>query len=244
MKRYLIRLDDACPTMDSARWLKMEHLMDKYGVRPMVGIIPANADSKQMIDKEDGEFWTKALAWQNKGWAIALHGFDHCYVSSEAGINPLWNRSEFAGILLEVQKQKISDGVAILKEYGLNPKYFFAPSHTFDENTLQALRECSDIRIISDTIATRPYRYGEFILIPQIGGHCVNMPLSGVYTFCFHPNTMTDLDFDALESFIQLHNSEFCGFDELDLNGIRGKSLKDKFISWLYFTQRKFKGIK
>lgn len=244
MKKYLIRLDDACPTMDAARWQRMESILDKNGVRPMVGIIPANADPKQMIDKEDDLFWEKALAWQNKGWAIALHGFDHCYISSDAGINPLWNRSEFAGISLEQQKQKISNGVAILKKHGLNPKYFFAPSHTFDGNTLQALRECSDIRIMSDTIATRPYRKGEFVFIPQIGGHCVNMPLHGVYTFCFHPNTMTDTDFDSLESFIRIHNSEFCGFDELDLTGVRGKSLKDKFISWLYFTQRKLRGIK
>ena len=244
MKRYLIRLDDACPTMDAARWQRMESILGKYGVRPMVGIIPSNADPKQVIDKEDGAFWEKALTWQNKGWAIALHGFDHCYISSDAGINPLWNRSEFAGISLEQQKQKISDGVAILESHRLVPKYFFAPSHTFDENTLQALRECSDIRIISDTIATRPYRKGEFVFIPQIGGHCVNMPLSGVYTFCFHPSTMTDADFDSLESFIKLHNSEFCGFDELELNDLRGKSLKDKFISWLYFTQRKLRGIK
>lgn len=244
MKKYLIRLDDACPTMDAARWRRMESILDKYGVRPMVGIIPANADPKQMIDKEDDLFWEKAIAWQSKGWAIALHGFDHCYISSDAGVNPLWNRSEFAGISLEQQKQKISDGVAILKSHGLVPKYFFAPSHTFDENTLQALRECSEIRIISDTIATRPYRKGEFLFIPQIGGHCVNMPLSGVYTFCFHPNTMTDTDFDSLESFIRIHNSEFCGFDELELNGVKGKSLKDKFISWLYFTQRKLRGIK
>ena len=244
MKKYLIRLDDACPTMDAARWQRMESILDKNGVRPMVGIIPANADPKQMIDKEDGAFWEKAFVWQSKGWAIALHGFDHCYISSDAGINPLWNRSEFVGISLEQQKQKISDGVAILKSHGLNPKYFFAPSHTFDENTLQALRECSDIRIISDTIATKPYLKGEFVFIPQIGGHCVNMPLSGVYTFCFHPNTMTDADFDSLESFIKLHNSEFCGFDELDLNSVREKSLKDKFISWLYFTQRKLRGIK
>lgn len=55
---------------------------------------------------------------------------------------------------------------------------------------------------------------------------------------------MTDADFDSLESFIKLYNSEFCGFDELDLTGVRGKSLKDRFISWLYFTQRKLRGIK
>ena len=210
----------------------------------MVGIIPANADPKQKIDPVDSMFWQKALQWQEKGWAIALHGFDHCYISSNAGINPLWNRSEFAGISLAEQKRKIRDGVTILKSHRLEPKYFFAPSHTFDNNTLTALKEDSDIRIISDTIATKPYKQGYFIFIPQIGGHCVNMPLPGVYTFCFHPNTMDDDAFNALELFIQIHKQEFSGFEELDLNGVRGKSLKDKIIAWMYFTQRKLRGIK
>lgn len=243
MRQYLIRLDDACPTMHVAQWQRMESLLDKYGVRPMVGIIPANADPKQKIDLVDSMFWQKALQWQEKGWAIALHGFDHCYISTDAGINPLWNRSEFAGVSLEQQKQKIRDGVTILKGYGLIPKYFFAPSHTFDLNTLKALKEDSDIRIISDTIATKPYKQGDFIFIPQIGGHCVEMPLPGVYTFCFHPNTMDEKAFNALELFIQKHKDEFCDFNELDLNSVTEKSLKDKFISWLYFTQRKIRGI-
>lgn len=244
MKKYLIRLDDACTTMYAAQWQRMESLLDKYGVRPMVGIIPANADPKQKIDPVDSMFWQKALQWQEKGWAIALHGFDHCYISTDAGINPLWNRSEFAGVSLAEQKQKIRDGVAILKGHGLTPKYFFAPSHTFDNNTLTALKEVSEIRIISDTVATKLYKQGEFIFIPQIGGHCVNMPFPGVYTFCFHPNTMDDDAFNALESFIQKHKEEFCGFEELKLNNVHKKSLKDKIISWLYFTQRKLRGIK
>ena len=28
--RYLIRLDDACPMMDSEKWLRIEILLDKY----------------------------------------------------------------------------------------------------------------------------------------------------------------------------------------------------------------------
>lgn len=244
MKLYLIRLDDACSTMNVERWQKMENLLDNYSIRPMVGIIPHNADQSQMLDREDALFWEKALRWQSKGWAIALHGYDHCYITQEAGINPIWSRSEFAGVPLELQKQKISEGIKILKNHNLTPKYFFAPSHTFDENTLLALKECSDIRIISDTIATKPYKRGDFIFIPQIGGHCVNMPFAGIYTFCFHPSTMNDAEFIALELFIKRRSSEFCSFSNLDLSRVGHKSLKDKFISWMYFTQRKLRGIK
>lgn len=58
MKRqYLIRLDDACPTMNSRKWQRMEDILDRYDVKPMVGVIPANNDPKQMIDSPDGKFW-------------------------------------------------------------------------------------------------------------------------------------------------------------------------------------------
>ena len=244
MIKYLIRLDDACPTMNVERWQKMEDLLDKYDIRPMVGIIPNNADPKQMIDTEDVMFWQKALRWQDKNWTIALHGYDHCYISTDAGINPLWNRSEFAGVSLQLQKQKISNGYAILKDKGLHVKYFFAPSHTFDHNTIVALKECSDIRFISDTIALRPYKSGDFIYIPQIGGRCIKMPLPGIYTFCFHPNTMMDEDYDAMELFIKKYQSKFCTFDDLKLTNIRNKTLIDKFISWLYFSKRKSNRLK
>ena len=131
MKKYLIRLDDACPTMDAAKWQRMEDMLDRYGVRPMVGVIPANNDPKQRIDSEDFTFWDKVKSWVNKGWTIALHGYDHCYVSEDGlkGLNPLWARSEFAGVSLEKQKEKIREGVKIFRSHGIDPQYFFAPSH-------------------------------------------------------------------------------------------------------------------
>lgn len=39
MSHYVIRLDDACPTMNHANWNRMEYLLDKYSVRPIVGVI-------------------------------------------------------------------------------------------------------------------------------------------------------------------------------------------------------------
>ena len=246
MKKYLIRLDDACPTMDAAKWQRMEDMLDRYGVRPMVGVIPANSDPKQKIDPEDTTFWTKVKSWVNKGWAIALHGHDHCYISEDGlkGLNPLWSRSEFAGVSLEKQKNKIRKGVKIFRSHGIDPKYFFAPSHTYDNNTLRALKEESNIRIISDTIATKPYKEGEFIFIPQIGGHCSEMKMSGVWTFCFHPNTLSDERFASLEAFLIKHRSEFISFDDIDLTNVGKKNMVSDIMSWCYFTMRKLKGIK
>jgi len=158
--------------MDAKKWQRMENILDVYGVRPMVGIIPANKDPEQQIDAADSKFWSKVQHWTKKGWAIALHGYDHCFISDAgmSGLNPVWTRSEFAGVPIEQQKDKIRKGVAECRANGIEPTFFFAPAHTYDENTLKTLREESSIRIISDTIANRPYRKDDFIFIPQMGG--------------------------------------------------------------------------
>ena len=43
---YLIRLDDASEYMDVERWRHVECVLDKHGVKPLVGIIPENHDPK------------------------------------------------------------------------------------------------------------------------------------------------------------------------------------------------------
>lgn len=245
-KKYLIRLDDACPTMNASKWGRMENLLDNYGVKPMVGVIPHNEDPQQLIDPEDNRFWNIVNKWKEKGWAVALHGYNHCYSSDGGmkGINPMWSRSEFAGLSLEKQREKIRKGVAIMKDAGVEPKYFFAPSHTFDDNTLVALKEESAIKIISDTIGRYPYKNGEFLFIPQISGHCVKMPVNGIYTFCFHPNTMNEAAFNKLESFLKENCEDFIRFNDIDLSLYGKKKLFDKFLSWSFFQYRKIRNIK
>lgn len=157
------------------------------------------------------------------------------------GLNPMWKRSEFTGLPLDVQREKIRKGVVVLRNHGLDAKCFFAPSHTFDENTLEALRLESDIRVISDTIGRYPYRRGEFMFVPQIAGHCVEMPLSGVYTFCFHPNMMSETGFSQLEHFLLKNSGRFISFHEIDLDKIGEKAVTDKLLSWMYFTSRKLR---
>ena len=246
MKRqYLIRLDDACPTMDKARWGIAEDILDKHGIKPMVGVIPHNEDPKQILDPVDDGFWKKVHLWEKKGWTIALHGYNHCYSSYGGlkGINPMWSRSEFAGLPLEEQQIKIRKGIAIIRSQGINPKFFFAPSHTFDKNTLIALREESDIRIVSDTIATRPYHYDDFVFIPQFGGQCREMKMNGIFTFCLHPNTMNEAAFVKTDRFLKTHNKEFISFDMIDIEKVGKKSFFDRLLAWGYFAIRNLRRL-
>lgn len=241
-----MRLDDACPTMDHEKWGRLEVIFDKHGIRPMVGIVPDNQDITLICQDPEPGFWELVRSWQAKGWAIAMHGVEHRYVSEKGlqGMNPMWRRSEFAGVPLEEQKSKIRNGISALKEKKIDPHYFFAPSHTFDENTLVALREETDIRIISDTIANMPYLHKGFALVPQVCGHPRIMHVPGIWTFCLHPNTMRNADFDSVDEFLKTHSRDFVSWDGLDLTHLRGKNLFSRIMSFLFFGYRRIRGLR
>lgn len=235
MSKYIIRLDDACEKMDVEKWDRMEKLLDKYKVKPLVGVIPHCEDP--MMDKYefDAEFWKKVEIWKNKGWTIAMHGYNHVYGTTCGGMNPVNKRSEFAGLSYEEQAEKIERGWEILNDYGFHPEVFFAPSHTFDENTLKALKNKTTIRVISDTIASDVYKKDDFWFIPQQSGSVRKLPLKTV-TFCYHPNTMTDKSFEILEAFLDSYQNRFTEYTELNMKK-RKISLCDRLLQKIYFLK-------
>lgn len=233
MTRYLMRLDDASPKRDVTKWDRMETLLDKYGVKPLVGIIPDCIDPDMSSYREDPDFWNvRVKEWQAKGWELALHGFNHVFNTECGGINPVNKRSEFAGLPLERQKQMIAEGVALLRAHGINPKVFFAPAHTFDENTIIALQEESDIRIISDTPANKPYSRFGMTFVPQQSGRVRKLPFDTV-TFCYHPNTMSENMFAQLEEFLRIYKFDVFPMEQSE----RKLSLLDKLLIKVYYAR-------
>lgn len=213
---YMIRLDDACPTMDHNKWLRMEHLLDKYSIKPMVAVIPDNQDPSFNYEQiDENTFWSRVRAWQKKGWEIAQHGYTHEYVSKNSGAFTIGNHySEFAGLLYNVQKEKIKKGYQLLQEKGLTVNSWIAPAHTFDYDTVRALREETDINIISDSIALYPYKHQGFTWIPVQVANFINVPL-GYWTICIHPNEFTDKDFEKLEKAIGRFQSKIISTNEV-----------------------------
>ena len=237
---YLIRLDDACPNMDKMKWKRIEDILDKYNIIPMVGIIPANMDPELLIDDYDSSFWNKARLWQSKGWSIALHGYDHLHLSNKGGVNPVHKRSEFAGLSLKEQEEKIGNGISILNKHNLDVKYFFAPSHTFDKDTIRALKNKSHIRRISDTIGRYPYMSNGMIFYPVQFGKLRKISFPGYWTFCIHPNNVDDLFFSDFETFLLNYQNRFISFNKIETSHLKQKSLFDNLLSTFYFIYRKF----
>ena len=235
---YLLRLDDAAPNWDSEKWRRMYELLKKYGVHPIIAIIPHNEDTNLLRHPEDISFLETIRKWIEEGWTPALHGYSHKYIQKCGGINPVNNYSEFAGVNIEEQKEKIEKGCRIFEEWGIEHKIFVAPAHTFDRQTLSALRSVSDIRIISDTVASDIYYKDGFYFIPQQCGSVRKMAhLNALTTFCYHPNTMTEASFETLESFLRDHADNFSSFDQLTFTD-RKRSLYDIILSFVYFTRR------
>lgn len=235
MAQYILRLDDAAPHADWEKWERMEGLLDKYKTRPLVGIIPDCKDMKINKLGERKDFWEKVGIWKEKGWTIAMHGYDHVYITDDGGFNPVNHKSEFAGVPLEIQKEKIRKGVSIFREHGIEPKVFFAPSHTMDMNTIEALKQESKIRIISDTIANSSYRRWGMTFVPQQSGRMRKLPFK-VVTFCCHPNMMDEKEFECLEVFFKKHWKDFCDFplEESD----RRETVYDRMLREFYFFRR------
>lgn len=225
---FFVRLDDACPTMHQERWKKVEELLDKYDVRPIVAVIPNNEDPKQLIDNiSENVFWEKVKKWEKKGWIIALHGYNHVYVTNEGGLVPKNLKSEYAGLPYQVQREKIRKAISIFREHGINPTVWVAPSHTFDDNTLQALRKETSINIISDGIALAPYKEKGFVWLPQQFEHLKRFFfLGGWWTLCKHPSVMTDKEMIRFEEEIKMISK---------YNDGRGKSFVSKVFDTIYW---------
>lgn len=240
-QRMILRLDDASARMDVEKWQRMEELLDKYNIKPLVGVIPDCKDPTMVKYDSDPFFWDKVHRWRKKGWIIAMHGYQHLYLSNEGGINPVNKKSEFAGLSYEKQAEKMQNAWDIFIAHGITPNVFFAPSHTFDKDTLKALKNTTPIRIVSDTVAYDVYNDNGIIYLPLQCGEVRNLPFMTV-TYCYHPNNMNDTSFDKLDIFLNSYSTRF-HFDEFN-SCDRKLSYFDLLLRDLYFFIRKLRKIK
>ena len=45
MSKYIMRLDDACEKRNIQNWDRIEMILDKYEIKPLIGVIPNCEDS-------------------------------------------------------------------------------------------------------------------------------------------------------------------------------------------------------
>ena len=237
--RYLIRMDDACHTMDRHKWQLIEQILDELGVKPIVAVVPNNHDNELMIDPPDVMFWDKVRDWKAKGWTIAMHGFTHLMHPTESELLlPYYKRSEFAGLTYEEQAVKIRKSWQLFQVQGVEPKVWIAPAHCFDALTLKAIRNETSIRAISDGIAWDVYYEHDFFWIPQQLWELTERQ-SGLWTVCLHPNMMTEESIIFLRQAIRgQFQDRIISFQDVDLRKQK-KSLRGRFYHGYFWGRRR-----
>lgn len=237
--RYLLRLDDACATMDRARWDRVERLFDELGLKPLVAVVPDNRDPELAKAPTDPAFWDRVRRWRDKGWTVAMHGYQHLLRPTTAKmILPFYPHSEFAGLGFEEQADKLRASWAIFDAQGVHPGVWIAPAHCFDRTTLAALEAETPIRIVSDGIARRAYVEGGFQWLPQQLWR-LTPRRSGLWTVCLHPNSMDDAEFALLrEQLIGAYRGRIAAIEDA-IPVSRRKSPGDRMEAALFWQRHR-----
>ena len=235
--QYLLRFDDICPTMNWTVWDELEAHMVNHQIRPILAVVPDNQDPKLMVDPPRADFWDHVRRWQSMGWTIALHGHQHLYVNREGGIMNLEPKSEFAGLSREIQEAKLRSGLAIFAAQGVRAEAWIAPSHSFDQTTVDLLVELG-IPVISDGLWPWPFSdRGRITWIPTQHWDFKVCP-AGVWTICYHHNRWTPQQLEKFRRMVETHRAEITHTEAiLKAFGDRQQTPSDR---WSAFCRRAF----
>ncbi|MGI6377812.1 MAG: DUF2334 domain-containing protein [Bacilli bacterium] len=219
MKICYIRFDDICPTMDWKQFERAKELMDKYKLKPLIGVIPDNEDDDQKINNPKDDFWKFLKQLEDFGWTIALHGYKHVYDQKKAKtIMCGYKHSEFAGNSFDNQNNKILQGKRILQENNIFTNVFFAPAHSYDKTTLRALKENGFV-YNCDGGSPFPYRQQGIICIPCKNGGVPRKVKNGINSIVCHPSEWRkpekEAEYFKLEAFCEKYHNRIVPFKDI-----------------------------
>ncbi len=213
MSRFIVRFDDICPAMDWSRFAPFEAFFAEHPrIKPLLGVVPNNRDPKLDVQPPVPDFWERVRGWRSRGWTIAQHGCTHVYSRHGGGLLGIGNKSEFSGLPLAAQQSLLAAGQAIMRAEGVWEPYFMAPSHSFDVDTLRALRALG-FTAVTDGFGFYPYELEGLTLVPQLLASPKHIGF-GVYTICLHSNEMDAGRVDAMLEFMARHERRFISFEQ------------------------------
>jgi len=210
----LIRLDDIAENMNWDLMKKSELLFNKYNIKPVLGVIPNNQDKELLTFPKKNNFWEQIRIWKNKGWEISMHGSNHVYDTDTYNKDYFSHggKSEFFGHSFNDQLQKIKNGLKKFDDEKIKVRSFYAPNHTYDENTLIALKN-SGIKEVIDGYGLMPYIEKDIKFIPQLFYKVIALPF-GIQTTQIHLNYWKQKDFDNFEKFIIKNVKNIITYDQ------------------------------
>ena len=229
---YIFRLDDIAPNMNWDMMNKVKKLFNNHNVKPILGVIPKNEDEElKKYPLCNFNFWEEIRKYKAEGWEVAMHGYEHLYDFKCKKIDylGLGGSTEFVGHPYETQLKKIDKGLNILKQQNLDTKIFFAPNHTFDQNTIKACKVLGFESFI-DGYGIAPYYENQILFVPQLFYKLYTLPM-GVQTFQIHINYFSDSDYIKLENFVKKNEEKIISYKEV--GKLASNTILDKLIRLL-----------
>lgn len=214
--KIAVRLDDITPDMDWEGFLRFKALLDRYQVKPLIGVVPDNQDEnlKGSSKGKPEDFWAYIRKLQKQGWVVAMHGYQHIYTTGKGGLFPLNHFSEFAGIPYERQREMLKKGKDLLAKKGIETDLFMAPAHSYDMNTLRALKD-TGFKALTDGFGNCPYVYCGLTFYPiSFRLSSTLKKKSGYSTMVVHTGTNTRQDMEQYEGYFGRKDVEWISFEE------------------------------
>jgi len=237
-RKIILRFDDICETMNWEQWNKAKELLDNISVKALLGVIPNCKDDELSIDSPRKDFWNYISYLQKDGYTIAMHGLYHVFDIEAKGIVTKRKRSEFAGHSYEEQYKKIKKGKEIFLSHGIETDVFFAPAHSYDDNTLRALRD-NGFKYISDGMSSKPYMRHGIVCLPCRNTGVPKIMSKGVYTVVLHAHEWVRRDksksWDDLRMICTNYKNDIVSFDEIKSCKL-GKEQVQRIIEKSFFV--------
>lgn len=230
--KFIVRFDDICNQMDIDRFLLVKNYLDNKNIKSILGVIPDNRDRNFQNFSVNNDFWDLLAVFKSNGDLIAQHGFQHIYHTKNSGILGINKDSEFAGLSYNEQLTMLKNGKDILVDHNMWQPIFMAPSHSFDLNTIKALKNLG-FTTITDGFSLYPYFYNDMFFLPQLFSSTKSFGI-GVYTICLHTNTISDNQIKKLFNFIDDNEDLFIDPNVLIYNKNKFKSLKFKLLHMFF----------
>lgn len=207
--RITVRMDDITPDMDHQSFDAFVALFEKYGILPLLGIVPDNRDPKLAVEAKDPDFYEKMKALAQKGYCLAMHGCHHVYATKKGGMFPINGQSEFAGRPKEEQRRLLTEGKRLLAEKGIETDIFMAPGHTLDSTTVDLLKELG-FSYITDGFGKGPYvRQGMTWLPISFLRRLAFSDREGITTLVIHANHSTAEQLQRYEELFAANRRRF-----------------------------------
>jgi peptidoglycan/xylan/chitin deacetylase (PgdA/CDA1 family) len=227
--------------MNWSIWHEVEKTLNAQNIKPILAVIPDNRDENLRVSAPNLHFWERVREWQSRGWTIAMHGWQHRFVTAHSGILKVQPYSEFAGLSFAEQEFKLRSGLAVFNRNGVKSKLWVAPAHSFDVATIWLLLDLGFL-YLSDGFFMLPHvdTFG-MTWIPQQLWSLKRRPF-GVWTACFHVNGWTRDDLRSFEQDAALYRDAISSFDAvIEQYAGRKETIFDSISASLYRAAAKTK---